>query len=158
MTAIQPLIRRMGMLRSNIARFAQHLGARHDDAQDIAQNTLIKAWQHIDDFRGGDCDTELRNWLFAIARNCHYDMCRRTALRELRCGEAARDDYYPCAGEHACQLSDLERALEGLGAQCRETFCEQALGSEYKDIARRTGVPIGTVKSRIARAREALSA
>lgn len=153
-------IAHFGAHRSFLLAYARRLGASPDDAEDCAQQTLIGAFKNIDDFRGNDYQRELRCWLAVILRHAFFDSRRRLRARTSRehAVAASRPPQTECAGLHACELADVERALAELSEPLRQTFCEQALGAEYDEIAKRLGVPIGTVKSRLSRAREALQA
>lgn len=137
--------------------YARHLGASRADAEDVAQNALINAFLNIDNYTGAADGP--RAWLSTILRNSYFDFCRRNQSQRRRAELAGPScSTVACAGEDACQLQELERGLLAMSPRKSETFCLQALGLEYQEIADRTGYAIGTVKSRISRAREALLA
>jgi len=141
----------------NLARWL----ARNDaDAQDVVQESLLRALRYFGSFRGGDA----RVWLLAIVRNTCYTLHARHAS----------DDQCESIDEEAMALADdcptpealavlaldigsLQHALERLPAPLREVIVLRELeGCSYKEIAAVTGQKIGTVMSRLARARKRL--
>jgi RNA polymerase sigma-70 factor (ECF subfamily) len=130
-------------------------------AEDIVQDAVLRALQYFASFRG---DTSGRAWLLQIVRNAAY-----AAVKSRRIGtnvpletDDAMELPDPGPGPEAqlAQRQDLEQldqALAALPMELREclVLCELERLS-YKDIARVTGVPIGTVMSRLWRARQAL--
>jgi RNA polymerase sigma-70 factor, ECF subfamily len=130
------------------------------DAQDAVQEAYLRAWRFYASFRGGD----ERAWLLTIVRNCCYSW--RQSRRDTQLvaydddahGAEQRDRYAADAG--AIGESDsraLTSAIDGLAQEFREVVVLRELdGCSYQEIARITGVPIGTVMSRLARARERL--
>ena len=116
----------------NVARWL----VRNDhDAEDIVQESFVKAFLALDRMRGGDS----RVWLLAIVRNTALSLLRRRGSD----APATRD-----------QAPD---AIEGLPGEFRETIVLRELeGLSYKDIAAVLDVPVGTVMSRLARARKML--
>src|SRR5882724_10426369 len=137
--------------------FARSLCGNQESADDLAQETLVKAWQSRDTFIPG---TNLKAWLFTILRNQFYSD-RRRAWRQAPWDESAAERVPVARGEQtwAVQLSDTARALRGLPAEQREALILVGAGGfSYEDAARISNCAVGTVKSRVARARKALSA
>jgi RNA polymerase sigma-70 factor (ECF subfamily) len=141
----------------NLARWLARSPA---DAEDIVQDAMLRAWRAFDGFRGGD----VRPWLLAIVRNCWRsagaDTKRRnhTALPEDD-GIALRSDE-PDPEARAAEASE-GRKLDALIALLPNEFREVLILREmedmsYREIAEVTGVPIGTVMSRLARGRAML--
>ncbi|MBI3676778.1 MAG: sigma-70 family RNA polymerase sigma factor [Proteobacteria bacterium] len=137
--------------------FARSLCGNHDMADDLAQEALVKAWQARSTFAPG---TNLKAWLFTILRNQFYSD-RRRAWRQAPWDQEAAERIPGSAGEQswAADLSDLSRALRTLSDEQREALILVGAGGfSYEDAARICNCAVGTVKSRVARARKALIA
>lgn len=137
--------------------FARSLSGRHEGADDLAQQTLVKAWQSRGSFVPG---TNLKAWLFTILRNQFYSD-RRRAWRQIPWDTEAAERIPGSHGEQtwAADLSDTARALKALPSEQREALILVGAGGfAYEDAARISGCAVGTVKSRVARARKALIA
>lgn len=143
----------------NLARWL----ARDDaDAQDVVQEALLRAFRYFDGFRGGDA----RVWLLAIVRNAFYTLRTHAPPEALQTG--LDDDLHPLVDEGpspealtllAVDVGTLQVALEHLPPALREVIVLRELEEcSYKDIATITEQKIGTVMSRLARARERLKA
>ena len=132
--------------------FARSLCNHRELAEDMAQGTLVKAWQAHTAFRPG---TNLRAWLFTILRNEFYTYRRRSWRQshwdEIKGGRIAT----PAEPQHwALELSDATRGLHELPDGQRESLIlVAAAGFSYEEAAEICGVPVGTVKSRVARGR-----
>jgi len=119
------------------------------------QDTLERAWTKLHLYREG---TDLRAWLFTVMHNVHVNQVR--AARPT----AALEEDMPELAQRAVQgdallVRDLERAIAGLPAAQREVLLLVALEDlSYDETARVLGIPIGTVMSRLARAREKVRA
>jgi RNA polymerase sigma-70 factor (ECF subfamily) len=135
--------------------FAWSLSHNSADADDLVQDTLIKAWTHREKFEPG---TNLRAWLFTILRNTYYT----NAVRRRR--EVSDED-----GKHAATLSSsptqdwsvamhaLQEALARLPDEHREALIlVGAAGLTYEEAAEICGCALGTIKSRVNRARARL--
>lgn len=137
--------------------FSRSLCGERELADDLAQEALAKAWQSRSTFRAG---SNLKAWLFTILRNQFYSD-RRRAWRQAPWDEGAAERMPAARGEQtwAVQLSDTARALRGLPAEQREALILVGAGGfSYEDAAKISNCAVGTVKSRVARARKALSA
>jgi RNA polymerase sigma-70 factor, ECF subfamily len=131
------------------------------DALEAAQETFVSLWRRASSFRG---DSEVGTWLYRIGMNAARDQLRRKkrfpSLEETEVGEAAVDPSNQ--GSHlddavATRL-DLARALATLPPEYRDAVVMHDIGGiPYDDIARATGAPLGTVKSRISRGRRLLA-
>jgi RNA polymerase sigma factor (sigma-70 family) len=141
----------------NLARW---LMRDENEAADSVQEAYLRALRFIGGFRGGDG----RSWLLAIVRNTCYSRLRQGASRE---DETEFDDEIHSPDSEAANpevllersgdSEVLRHALEKLPEEFREAIVMRELeGMGYKEIAQVTGVPIGTVMSRLARARERL--
>jgi RNA polymerase sigma-70 factor (ECF subfamily) len=136
--------------------FSRSLCGDRELADDLAQEALAKAWQSRDTFRAG---SNLKAWLFTILRNQFYSD-RRRAWRQAPWDENAAEMMPVAKGEQtwSVQLSDTARALRALPAEQREALILVGAGGfSYEDAARISNCAVGTVKSRVARARKALS-
>ena len=137
--------------------FARSLSGRHEGADDLAQEALVKAWQSRDSFVPG---TNLKAWLFTILRNQFYSE-RRRAWRQVP-WDAENADAIPGNSDDqgwAAELSDIARALQALPAEQREALILVGAGGfAYEEAAQISNCAVGTVKSRVARARRALIA
>jgi len=135
--------------------FAWSISRNGSDADDLVQDTLIKAWSHRDKFETG---TNLRAWLFTILRNTYYTAVVRRR-REVR----DEDDHYARAltsaptQEWGLAVRALQAALEQLPAEHREALIlVGAAGLSYEEAADICGCALGTIKSRVNRARNRL--
>src|ERR1043166_2441938 len=137
--------------------FARSLTGNQEGADDLAQETLVKAWQSRATFIPG---TNLKAWLFTILRNQFYSD-RRRAWRQAPWDQEAAERIPGSAGEQswAAELSDTARALSCLSAEQREALILVGAGGfSYEDAAKICDCAVGTVKSRVARARKSLIA
>src|ERR1700734_1669623 len=135
--------------------FARSLTGNQEAADDLAQETLVKAWQSRASFIPG---TNLKAWLFTILRNQFYSD-RRRAWRQAPWDQEAAERI-PGGGEDqifSAQLSDTARALRCLSDEQREALILVGAGGfSYEDAAAICHCAVGTVKSRVARARKTL--
>jgi RNA polymerase sigma-70 factor (ECF subfamily) len=137
--------------------FSRSLCGRQGIADDMVQNALVNAWRARDRFEPG---SNMKAWLFTIVRNEFYSHARR-AWRETHY-DAGQSEAVPAAPDEqqwSMELGDMARALRKLPDTQREALILVAAGGvSYEDAAKISGVAIGTVKSRVARARVALTA
>ncbi|HWK39284.1 MAG TPA: sigma-70 family RNA polymerase sigma factor [Hyphomicrobium sp.] len=140
----------------NMRAFAISLCGSRDRADDLVQEALVKAWNHLDSFEKG---TNLKAWLFTILRNAYFSELRKTK-REVADSEgqlAAKLSVPPEQPGHL-DLLDLNRALAKLPPDQREALIlVGAEGFSYEDAANISGCAVGTVKSRVNRARSRLN-
>jgi RNA polymerase sigma-70 factor, ECF subfamily len=156
--------RRSQYMRDQLAIFLPHLRAfalhlTRDPvwSDDLVQSTLLRAWTNLDHFQHG---TNLEAWLFTILRNCFYSEHRkhRREIEDPEGGFARRLMVQP-AQEPWLMLRDLQQALVHLPPEQREALLlviEQ--GETYEAAAAHCGVAVGTIKSRVNRARAQLVA
>lgn len=160
--------------RSQIARFEQvvlpHLDAAYnlarwltrdgDDAADIVQEASIRAFKSIDGYRGDNS----RAWVLTIVRNTFYTWRQQSRayremasysdeLEETACAEADPETLHL----HLADQQMLRQVIEALPLELREMIVLRELEElSYKEIALVTGIPLGTVMSRLSRARDRL--
>jgi len=144
-------------------RFARWL-SRSGDAEDLVQEAFLRAWRGFEGLRGGD----VKAWLFTIVRNCHataLQQGQRRAVLSLRDAPlpAMRTHSEPAGDdpESVATAEEERRSLRSVIAALPDEHREVLLLREmedmsYREIAQVTQVPIGTVMSRLARARAAL--
>ena len=126
-----------------------------DKADDLVQETLVKAWDKHESFQPG---TNLKAWLFTILRNEFYSQMRKRG-REVQDSDGimtARLAVHP--GQHGqLDLKDFRGALEQLPEDQREAIILiGASGFSYEEAAEICGCAVGTIKSRVSRARTRL--
>lgn len=140
----------------NLRAFAVSLCGSLDHADDLVQETLVKAWGSLDSFAEG---TNLRAWLFTILRNIYYSEYRKRR-REVADPEgsfAANLATAPAQSGHM-DLLDFRAALQQLPNDQREALILiGASGLSYEEAAGICGCAIGTMKSRVNRARNRLA-
>ncbi|MHC2104313.1 sigma-70 family RNA polymerase sigma factor [Methylobacterium sp. CM6246] len=144
--ALVPRLRRFALVRTAAAA----------QADDLVQATLLKAWEHRFRFEDG---TNLIAWLFTILRNTHLNQSQRMR-REIEDVDGAIAGTLSSAPdqEHRIALSELQGALETLPEDQRETLLLVTVdGLRHEEAAAILGCQVGTVKSRVSRARERLA-
>ena len=138
--------------------FARWLVRNDHDAEDVVQESFTKAFQSLDTFRGGDS----RKWLLAIVRNTALNSIRSRRPIEVAWNENTREpvDAAPSPEAGLIRSSDrasVRSAIERLPDEFRETLVLREIeGLPYKEIAFVLKVPVGTVMSRLSRARKQL--
>jgi len=142
--------------------YARWLTGNAADAEDVVQDACVKAIRFLSSLRDGDA----RAWLFTIVRNTWYSrVSRRASVMEATPLDSARDERPDEALDPEARLlqeHDVARvraAIEQLPVDYRDVIVLREIeGLSYKEIASVVRVPIGTVMSRLARARERLLA
>ena len=141
----------------HLRAFARGLCGRPDVADDLVQETLLKAWAAQERFEPG---TSMRAWTFVILRNAYLTEMRRNRFRgDYDETVAERILVAPPGQEGPMHLSDLHRALLTLPPERREALLLIGAGGfSYEEAAEICGCAVGTIKSRVGRARATLSA
>jgi len=152
----------VGRHQSRVLNLVLVLGVREADAEDVAQDVFIRVFRSIGRFRG---DALFRTWLYQVTLN---------AARSYHAGRAAKGEADPRThdpddapgpepavddpvDERLADRQAIDRALALLPADwCEAVTLRDVEGLSYREIAQLTGVPIGTVESRIFRARQQL--
>jgi RNA polymerase sigma-70 factor (ECF subfamily) len=157
MSADHPFHTDLEAVLPSLRAFARSLARDPVLADDLTQEALLKAWAARDSFTEG---TNLRAWLFTILRNAYFSQ-RRKSRREVEdAGDAmsARLATAPVQDHHMAFL-DFAAALDRLPAEQREVLVLiGAAGVSYEEAADICGCAIGTIKSRVNRARGNLAA
>jgi len=140
----------------HLRAFARGLCGRPDMADDLVQETLLKAWAAQERFEPG---TSMRAWTFVILRNAYLTDMRRNRFRgEYDETTAERILTAPAGQEEPIHLSDMHRALLTLPPERREALLLVGAGGfSYEEAAQICGCAVGTIKSRVGRARAALT-
>jgi RNA polymerase sigma-70 factor, ECF subfamily len=135
-----------------LRRYARALTRDADIADDLVQDTLVRALRAERLFHGGD----IRSWLYTILTNLNRNRRRSLARRPLH---APLSEEEAGANGTEAEGRDIERALAGLVEEQRSALLLVMLeGLSYREVAEIQGVPIGTVMSRLARARAHIKA
>jgi len=137
-----------------LRRYARALVNNRDDADDLVQDTLERAWAKASLWRGV---ADMRAWLFSIMHNLHVDGVRRPKLHTVTMDDDTPEvPVAPTQGERLAVL-DLQAALDLLPVEQKEILLLVALEDmAYAEVARALGIPLGTVMSRLSRGRERL--
>ncbi|HZO88340.1 MAG TPA: sigma-70 family RNA polymerase sigma factor [Chthonomonadaceae bacterium] len=165
-SAWDTLIRRY---EKSVYKFAYSLCRNHEEAGDIAGQVFLRLYQNLHTFRN---EASFTSWLFRIVRNTYLDLCVRPAHRShLSLDANPNNDGEPFAGrdildpsptpEARCMEREtaqlLAKAIRHLPAYQRQVLrMYHSEGKSYEEIADATGLSIGTVKSRLNRARNML--
>ena len=143
------------VLIPRLRRYARALAGDRTAADDLVQDTLERGWSKLHLYRRG---TNLRAWMFTIMHNVYVNQ-----LRAMRPSVPLDDEMpeltQPARETDTLVLRDLDAAIRRLPPEQREVLLLVALEDmSYGEAAATLGIPIGTVMSRLARAREKLRA
>ena len=139
----------------HLRAFGRSLSGNRDLADDLVQETLLKAWAARKRFQAG---TNMRAWTFIILRNLFLSQMRRARFKgEWDDVPAARILAAPASQDRHIELGDMQRALLELPQPQREALILVGAGGfAYEEAAEICGCAVGTIKSRVARGRVAL--
>jgi RNA polymerase sigma-70 factor (ECF subfamily) len=136
--------------QADVWRFAYHFTRDRQLAEDVTQESFLRAYRFLRTFRG---DSKFTSWLFRIARNCAMDAIRR------RAGQQSREHPLPLGPPDPEARAELHAALSSVSAEHREPFLLiEVFGLSYQEAADVLNIRVGTVKSRMHRARHAMMA
>jgi RNA polymerase sigma factor (sigma-70 family) len=147
--------KRLVELIPRLRRYARALVGDRATADDLVQDTLERAWAKLHLYRRG---TDLRAWLFTVMHNVHVNRVRSARPTDTL------DDEMPELAQRPTQsdgllVRDLDRSIARLPADQRAVLLLVTLEDmSYEEVARTLGIPIGTVMSRLSRARDKLRA
>ena len=141
--------------------FAKNLTKDHEDANDLLQETRLKAIRYKDKFKEG---TNIKAWLFTIMKNTFINDYRRKKKQNTMFDSTANAYYINSTdstvvkngGETSCNMETIQNAIDDLPEELRIPFMNYYKGFKYNEIAEELGLPLGTVKSRIFFARKEL--
>lgn len=139
--------------------FAYNFTRNVEDAEDLLQDTMVKALRYKDNFQDG---TNFKGWLFTIMRNIFINNYKRKKLQNTVSDQTA-NQFLLNSGTAAADLvstrineKDIQLAISGLNHEYRTPFQMFMDGYHYDEIADAMAIPMGTVKSRIFHARKRL--
>lgn len=136
--------------------FAVSLSGSYSLADDLVQDTLIKAWSHADSFEPG---TNFRAWLVTILRNTYFSQYRKRS-REVQDSDNFHAQQISVKGEQesTVTMQDVQKALNKLAPEHREILLMIGITElSYEEAAQICNIAVGTVKSRLNRARAKLA-
>ncbi len=146
---------RLVELIPRLRRYARALVGDRATADDLVQDTLERAWAKLHLYRRG---TDLRAWLFTVMHNVHVNRVRSARPTDTLEEEMPELAQRAAQGD-ALLVRDLDRAIACLPAEQRAVLLLVTLEEmSYDEVARTLSIPIGTVMSRLSRAREKLRA
>lgn len=147
-------------LQSNLLNFAYMLTSNRDDAYDLLQDTTLKALDNEDKYVD---NVNFKGWVFTIMRNTFINSYRKTVRANTVIDRT--DDLYHLSlpqnsgfetPEGALATQEIHAVLDSFGDDLRIPFSLHLAGYKYSEISDRTGIPLGTIKSRIFFARKRL--
>lgn len=149
-------------MQGNLFSFALRLTADKDKAQDLVQDTTLKALDNEGKFVN---NTNFKGWMFTIMRNIFIN-CYRQTVKEAVVAETSDDLYHYNllktvereTPEGVFETGEISRAINSLPPEFAEIFSMYVAGYKYDEIARQLSIPLGTVKSRIFATRVKLKA
>ncbi|MFD2055698.1 sigma-70 family RNA polymerase sigma factor [Mesorhizobium calcicola] len=145
----------LGQLGS-LRRYARSLTRDSTDAEDLVHDALVRAYERRGTFRSGG---DLRAWLLSIVHNTFIDKMRSRRSEAARVEQAGHlaDGSTPAPQEHSVRLAQVREAFFNLPEEQRSALHLVAIeGLSYQQAADASSVPLGTLMSRIGRARAAL--
>lgn len=134
--------------------YALSLVCNPDEAEDLVHDALVKAYERQSTFRSG---ANVRNWLMSILHNAHVDRLRQRRSQERRHDAAAEiaETATPANQDHSVRLTQLRNAFFGLPEDQREALHLVAIEElSCIEAADALAIPVGTLMSRVARARQ----
>jgi RNA polymerase sigma-70 factor (ECF subfamily) len=144
----------------SLKNYAYYLTQNREDANDLLQETLLKAFSHFGKFEPG---TNLKGWLYTIMKNTFINNYRRK-IKQNTFGDSTEEGFYLNSAAHALGneaestfvMDDLNTAICTLPKDLKQAFMMNFDGYKYQEIADHFAIPIGTVKTRIHLARQIL--
>ncbi len=141
------------MAQNELHRFAIKLTANQEEADDLLQETSLKALDNKEKYTS---ETNFKGWLYTIMRNLFINNYRKAARDKTYVDQTENmflinlnRDYAIDYTEQAYDIKEIHKAIRHLPKEYRQPFVMHISGFKYKEIADRLDLPIGTVKSRI---------
>ena len=140
-------------VQNDLLRFAYKLTANHEDANDLLQETSLKALDNEEKYAA---ETNFKGWMYAIMRNLFINNYRK-AVRDQTYVDQTDNLFYlnqsidlaDESTESSHDLKEIRRIVNALPKEYRIPFAMYVSGFKYREIAEKLGLPLGTVKSRI---------
>lgn len=150
--ATEPFRRQLTSLLPDLRGFARFLVRGRAEADDLVQETLVRALSAAAQFRPG---TNMKSWLFTILRNAFYEQARRHKIERAALEQAARADPQAVSGpDGSSEIADLQRLLWELPPPLREALVlVGAQEMSYEEAADICQIRVGTMKARVSRGR-----
>ena len=151
---------RLGTMYGSLELFTRKFTKDPDEAADLIQETLFKAFKYKDKFRH---DTNLKAWLFTIMKNTFINNYRKLSKLSYTSGNeketfpvAVKDSSFEAAPEDMLNYDELLSTVKKIKPEFRIPFEMHYNGYKYHEIAEKINIPLGTVKTRIFYARKEL--
>lgn len=140
-------------VQNDLLRFAYKLTANHEDANDLLQETSLKALDNEEKYAA---ETNVKGWMYTIMRNLFINNYRK-AVRDQTYVDQTDNLFYlnqsidlaDESTESSHDLKEIRRVVNALPKEYRIPFAMYVSGFKYREIADKLGLPLGTVKSRI---------
>lgn len=147
-------------IEEDLYRFAYKLTANYEDANDLLQDTFMKALDNEDKYMP---ETNFKGWIYTIMRNIFINNCRKV-MREQMYVDYTDNLYFLSlpeeleveSTEDAYDLKEMHRIVNALPQEHKEPFSMHVAGFKYREIAKKMDLPVGTIKSRIFSTRKRL--
>lgn len=141
-------------LQPALKRFAFRFSRNSYDSDDLVQETLCKAFRYRDHFEPG---TKLKSWLFTIMANLFRSQCKLRKPEPVVVDDMELELTMLPTQDWALYEIDVRKMIDGLPAYQRDALLKVSAGTSYEDAATSLGCEIGTIKSRVSRARRTLA-
>ncbi|MDG3579157.1 sigma-70 family RNA polymerase sigma factor [Rhizobium sp. YJ-22] len=141
---------------ATLRRYARSLVRNPEDAEDLVHDALVRAYEREQTFRRGG---SVRGWLLSVVHNTHVDRLRRSRSQARRAEAAAEvaETAQAADQDHAVRLRQVREAFFDLPEEQREALHLVAIEDlSYQEAADALGIPVGTLMSRVSRARARL--
>jgi RNA polymerase sigma factor (sigma-70 family) len=146
------------LIQKSLFPFALTLTRNSEEAQDLCQETLLKALKYKDKFK---TDTNIKAWVYTIMRNTFFNAHKKQNLTNNLFANSETLDYITNDSSYSPEVyyntNEIESKIESLNETYRIPFMLHTSGYKYHEISEELNLPIGTIKSRIFYARKILA-